>query len=125
MHKKTVMIVEDEPDIIMLLKRSLSSKPFTILEANSGTEALQSLKTKNPDLIILDIMMPDMDGFEVCRLVKSDDKTKAIPVIFLSVRNSEEDMNRGKEAGAIGYFSKPFDPFRLADTIDHLLTDQN
>ncbi len=123
MSKKTVMIVEDEPDIIMLLKRSLNSKPFTILEAGSGTEALDILKTKNADLILLDIMMPDMDGFEVCRLVKADARTKAIPVIFLSVRNSEEDMNRGKKAGAIGYFTKPFDPFRLADTIDHLLAD--
>ena len=122
MSEKTILIVEDEPDITMLVKRSLSNKPFGILEADSGTKALEILETANPDLILLDIMMPDMDGFEVCRLIKEKPDRQSIPVVFLTVRNNQEDMDRGKAVGAAGYFTKPFDPFKLSEEIEKLLS---
>lgn len=122
MEEKTILIVEDEPDITMLVKRSLSSKSYKLLEANSGTNALELLKTANPDLILLDIMMPDMDGFEVCRRIKSNPDCQHIPVVFLTVRNNQEDMDKGKEIGAAGYFTKPFDPIKLSEEIGKLLS---
>lgn len=122
MAEKSILIVEDEPDIIMLVKRSLSQKAFRLLEAESGTVALDLLKKEKPDLILLDVMMPDMDGFEVCRQIKADETLKTIPVVFLTVRNNQEDMERGRRAGALGYFTKPFDPFKLSNEIEKLLS---
>lgn len=121
MPDKSILIVEDEPDIIMLVKRSLKAHKFRILEAESGTSALSILETEKPDLILLDIMMPDMDGFEVCRRIKNDFGLKSIPVVFLTVRNNQDDMERGRQAGAAGYFTKPFDPFKLSEEITKLL----
>jgi len=121
MPEKSILIIEDEPDIIMLVKRSLKPYHFRILEANSGTNALSILENEKPDLILLDIMMPDMDGFEVCRRIKKDFGLKSIPVIFLTVRNNQDDMERGRRAGAVGYFTKPFDPFQLSEEINKFL----
>lgn len=121
MSQKSILVVEDEVDISQLIKRSLSLKQFDILVAHSGTEALGIIEKTKPDLILLDIMMPDMDGFEVCRQIKANSNSKDIPVVFLTVRSNQEDMIKGKDAGAIGYITKPFDPFKLSEEVEKLL----
>jgi CheY-like chemotaxis protein len=122
MGKKSILIVEDDPDIIHLITRSLDEQIFKILQAESGTQALDMLEKTHPDLILLDIMMPDIDGFQVCQKIKQNPETKAIPVVILSVRNNDEDFERGKQVGADGYFTKPFDPFKLGEDIKKILS---
>ncbi|MEW6517702.1 MAG: response regulator [candidate division FCPU426 bacterium] len=119
--KKCVLVVEDEPDIIMLIHRSLNLKKIKVLEAVSGTAALEMLETSRPDLILLDVMMPDIDGFEVCRRIKQHPVHRDTPVVFLTVRNNSVDIERGRTVGAAGYFTKPFDPFQLGEDIERFL----
>jgi len=121
MTRKSVLVVEDEPDIIMLIQRSLSLKNFNVIQASSGTQALASFDQTTPDVVLLDIMMPDMDGFEVCRRIKEKPEGRNIPVIFLTVRSQEEDVARSKAVGAAGYITKPFDPFKLVEDIEKIL----
>ncbi|MCD4813654.1 response regulator [bacterium] len=121
MAAKRILVVEDEEDISMLIHRSLDMKTFEVTPAGSGYQALEILETFRPDLILLDVMMPDLDGFEVCRRIKQNKDLKDIPVVFLTVRNNDDDFERGKEVGAAGYFTKPFDPFQLGEEIAKLL----
>jgi DNA-binding response OmpR family regulator len=119
--RKCVLVVEDEPDIIMLIQRSLSLKNFMVIQAGSGTQALEFFDQRTPDLVLLDIMMPDMDGFEVCQKIKAKPEGRNVPVVFLTVRSNEEDIARSKSVGASGYITKPFDPFKLVDEIEKIL----
>ena len=120
-QSKIVLVVEDEPEIIILVRRSLRMRNLEVWQAVSGAQALGILEEKKPDLILLDIMMPDMDGFEVCRHIKAMPKCATIPIVFLTVRDQQEDMQRAKECGAAGYLTKPFDPFRLGEEVERYL----
>jgi two-component system, OmpR family, lantibiotic biosynthesis response regulator NisR/SpaR len=102
---KTVLIIDDDQDIVKLIMKSLKYEQFDVISAYSGKEALSLLKEKHMDFIVLDIMMPEMDGFEVCRNIR---KSYNIPILFLSARDSDIDKIIGLEIGADDYMTKPF-----------------
>lgn len=106
--KPLILIVDDTPQNIQVLGNILYDKGYSVSMATSGMEALQSLKNKIPDLILLDIQMPEMDGYEVCTLIKSNEETKHIPVIFLTAVTETSFMIRGFKCGAVDYITKPF-----------------
>lgn len=104
----TILAVDDQEFDLIFLKRTLSD--YTFLMAKNGKEALQIVKDSNPDLILLDVIMPEMDGYDVIRSLKSDDITRDIPVIFITGRDSVEDEEKGFALGAVDYITKPFRP---------------
>ena len=111
--KPLILIVDDTTKNIQVLGNMLYSKGYNISVATSGKEALESVKAKTPDLILLDIQMPEMDGFEVCKNLKSDPSTKEIPVIFLTAVTEPEKIVHGFELGAVDYITKPLNPAEL------------
>ncbi|MBN2663117.1 MAG: response regulator, partial [Bacteroidales bacterium] len=102
-----ILVVDDIPKNLELVTSFLSLEDYTIYTCNSGIQAIQMLKQKKIDLILLDVTMPDMDGYEVCSRIKLDDKNKDIPIIFLTARNEIEDVVKGFEVGGVDYISKP------------------
>jgi putative two-component system response regulator len=108
-HRATVLIVDDTPDNITLLANLLKDKYQTKV-ATSGATALQIVASSKVDLILLDIMMPEMDGIETCRRLKADAATASIPVIFLTAKNLQEDEAMGRAAGAVDFLRKPVNP---------------
>mgnify|MGYP000562459402 CR=1 FL=1 len=109
-EKKVVLIVDDQPANIHALAK-LIREEYQVLAATSGSKALEIAQGENPpDLILLDIMMPEMDGYEVCRRLKASEQTNPIPVIFVTARNTPEDEEMGFNLGAVDYISKPFNP---------------
>ena len=110
----TVLVVDDEPMNVELLGRRLEALNATALKASSGDEALAICDRESPDLILLDVMMPGMDGYEVCRKLKSNERTAQIPVIFVTARDRAEDLAKGFAAGGVDYVPKPFEPVELA-----------
>lgn len=106
--EKSILIVDDNKLNIQILSDILKSESYRIALARSGKMALEFVEMKKPDLILLDIMMPEMDGFEVCRRLKSSSETKNIPIIFISGLDKSEDIVKGFEAGAVDYIVKPF-----------------
>lgn len=106
---KKVLIVDDEKDIVETLKFILESESLDCIVAYDGEEALNLAKTQNPDLIILDVMLPKINGYKVCRLLKFDAKYKHIPILMVTAKTQEEDKIIGEETGANEYVTKPFD----------------
>src|SRR5688500_2439626 len=107
-----ILIVDDEPDIRTIIRGALTSK-YEIVEAQDGLEALQKLELVEPDFIILDVMMPMMDGYQTCEAIRKHARFKGLSVLFLSALNANEDIKKGYTAGANLYLTKPFDPARL------------
>ncbi len=120
--KSTIMVVDDDPDIVTLLRARLEQREFNVMCAYSGLQALAGLEKQKPDLILLDIMMPEMDGFEVLRRLKAAPETSSIPVILLSALDKLKDISKGYEIGADHYITKPFKSAHLMTVIDHLLS---
>ena len=112
-EKKSILIIDDEVGLRNLLKFRLVSFGYDVLVAEDGYAGIEIAKDKQPDLIVLDIMMPYFNGVEVCKKLKSDHKTKHIPVVFLSVLAQKEDIELGKEAGGDFFLTKPYDPEKL------------
>lgn len=110
MEKALILAVDDEKDILELVRYNLGKSGYRIGCAVSGEEALAYIRSKLPDLIILDLMLPGIDGLELCRILKHDDKTKHIPIIMLTARGEEADVVTGLELGADDYIAKPFSP---------------
>ena len=108
MEKNRILIIEDNPDTRRFLEAMLG-KEFEILTAENGVIGIDFARNKSPDLILLDIMLPILSGYDACRLLKKDEKTKHIPIIFLSAKNSVPDITHGLTAGADDYIPKPFD----------------
>lgn len=102
-----VLIVDDVPLNVLLIKKMLSQYTFEIRTANGGQAALDAVKAKKPDLMLLDLMMPGIDGFEVIRRLRASDDTKDIPIIILSALNSEQDISKGFQLGANDFINKP------------------
>ena len=119
--KKRILIVDDEDDLRNMLKFRLEAMDYDVSEAADGHEGLDRARSGRPDLIILDLMLPKMDGFKVCRMLKFDEKYKHIPIIMFTARAQEKDKQIGKEMGADAYITKPFDPDILLDKIKELL----
>lgn len=123
MDKKRVLIVDDEPDIVETIKFNLELEGIECLEAYDGEEALSKAKKENPDLILLDIMLPKMNGYKVARLLKFDESYKNIPIIMLTARTQEKDIELGEETGANEYVTKPFDMDMLVTLVNKYLWD--
>ena len=119
--KKRVLVVDDEMYILNILDFSLDSEGFEVITAANGEQALgKALKVK-PDLLVLDVMMPKIDGFEVCRALKAKAETKNIPVILLTAKDRDQDRAKGDEVGADVFMTKPFSPGRLIEQVQALL----
>ena len=114
----TILLVDDIPSNLRVLYESLNGRDYRLLIANSGAQALEVARRAHPDLVLLDIMMPDMDGFEVCRRLKADPTTSGMAVIFLSALDDTSDKVRGLELGAVDYVTKPFHPDEVAARVE-------
>ncbi len=108
MAKKLVLAIDDEKDILKLIQYNLEREGYQVICAKTGEEGLETAHAKKPDLIVLDLMLPGMDGLEVCKLLRSDKETKNTPIIMLTAKNSEVDQILGLELGATDYMTKPF-----------------
>ncbi|MBW2477607.1 MAG: response regulator [Deltaproteobacteria bacterium] len=122
MNKKKVLIVEDEESLLKLESILLTSKGYDVTGVPDGQSALDLIETMKPDLVLLDIMLPEIDGFEVCRRIKSNEATKHIPVIMLTAKKSREDMARGEQVGADWYITKPFKSAMVIETIQRFIS---
>jgi len=116
-----VLVVEDDPDIAELVVRYLDKAGYSTTRVSSGRDALDSVRTKPPDLMVLDLMLPHIDGLEVCRLLRANDKTAVIPIIMLTARADESERIVGLEIGADDYLAKPFSPNELVARVKALL----
>lgn len=116
-NKNTILVVDDTPDNLRLLTGLLSEHHYKVRLAPSGELALATIRKKAPDLILLDIMMPEMDGFEVLERLKNNPATSNIPVIMLTARKSREDMQRARDLGAAEYITKPFKAVEVVDKV--------
>jgi DNA-binding response OmpR family regulator len=115
-----VLVADDDPVILRLIQVNLALEGFEVETAARGEDALVKAKEVAPDVILLDVMMPGITGWEVAQRLKADGATSHIPVVFLSARTQEEDRRKGQEIGVSAYVSKPFDPVELVDTIRRL-----
>lgn len=114
---KTILLAEDDPHIRRVCEICLRREGFDVTPVSDGSEALQVLEDRLFDLIVLDGMMPAVDGLEACRRIKADPRTAAVPVILLSARTQASDVQAGEQAGATGYIRKPFDALTLGKEI--------
>jgi DNA-binding response OmpR family regulator len=118
---KKILIVDDEPNIVMSLEYTFKRQNFEVFIARDGMEALEILKNQLPDMIILDIMMPLVDGFETLQKIKSNEQLNHCKVMFLSAKNKESDIEKGLSLGADAYLTKPFSIKKVVDQVNELL----
>jgi two-component system, OmpR family, phosphate regulon response regulator PhoB len=121
MMKAKIFIVEDEPSIVQLVKYNLEKQNFKVLVSNNGEEGLQEIKKTEPDLILLDWMLPDLSGIDICKALRKDTKFKNVPIIMLTARSQEEDKVLGLNVGADDYLPKPFSNLELIARVNALL----
>ena len=121
MAKKRLLVVDDEKDFIEPLSERLKAKGFDVIAAFNGKEGIEKAHSEYPDLIILDVMMPEMSGYDVCRKLKLDEKFKDTPIIMLTAKFQPNDIDFGKEMGAEAYLTKPLDMELLLQKVDALL----
>jgi two-component system alkaline phosphatase synthesis response regulator PhoP len=115
-----LLIVDDDESIRELVSATLESEDIQLLFAENGIEAYEIAKKEKPDFILLDIMMPKMDGITACKKIKNDENTKNIYIVILTAKVTEEDKKKGYEAGADDYFTKPFSPTDLLDKLEEI-----
>jgi two-component system alkaline phosphatase synthesis response regulator PhoP len=120
--KKKVLIVDDEPNVRRLSRTILINK-FEIIEAEDGRQALEQVAAKKPDVILMDLMMPKMDGLTACHIIKNDPLTKAIPIIMVTAIGFELNIRLSQQMGANGYVTKPFLPQQLLEKIVEVLAN--
>jgi len=123
MEKQRILIVEDEESLLKLETILLTIKGYEVIGVLTGGEALKKVASEAFDLILLDIMLPDIDGFEVCRRVLSDPNTSQIPIVILTAKKSPDDLERGKNCGARAYLTKPFKSAMIIEVIQKILHD--
>ena len=121
MTERKVLVVDDEENITQILEFSITAEGYEVITASNGEEAIEKARKEQPNLIILDIMIPKVDGYEACRVLKSNPLTKKIPVILLTAKGREIDKRLGFEVGATDYIVKPFSPSKLIDKINEYL----
>jgi DNA-binding response OmpR family regulator len=121
MSKGKILVVDDENYILHILDFSLGAEGYEVITAEDGEEAVRKARDQRPDLVVLDVMMPKMDGFEACRAIKRDAELSGTPVILLSAKARDVDQKQGYEAGADDYITKPFSPSRLVERVHGLL----
>lgn len=125
MTDKKVLIVDDEKDIVETIKFVLESEGISCITAYDGEEALNKAKTEKPDLIILDVMLPKINGYKICRLLKFDTKYKDIPILMVTARSQEEDKLIGADTGADEYITKPFNIDDVITLVKKYLKERN
>jgi len=123
MGKKRILVIDDERDFIKVMTDFLESAGYNVISADDGLEGLEQVRSKKPDLIILDLMLPKLDGLVLCGLLKKDVRYARIPVIMFTGREAQEDMVTGKKVGADAYMTKPQEPTRLLEKIKELLIE--
>lgn len=119
--RSLVLIADDDGDILSLVKAVLERSGHEVVAASDGAEALASVRARKPDLVVLDIAMPEVDGLEVLRRLRADPTTSELPVVLLSARAQEADVQRGFAIGASAYLKKPFSPRELSEHVAELL----
>ena len=117
-----ILIAEDEPDIRELVALILELDGHTVVQARDGQEAIEKARQERPDLILMDVRMPRLNGYEACEVLKADAQTRDIPVVFLSAKGQAGEVEAGYRAGAIAYLIKPFDAEELLEQIKRTLT---
>jgi len=122
-NKKVILVADDEPHILDLIRLILEDK-YEVLVAEDGKETLDILNKNRPDLILLDVMMPKINGFEICEKLKKDKKTKDIRIAMLSAKTQEKDIIKGLRLGADYYFTKPFDPANFEKKVEELINQK-
>ena len=125
MAKGRILVVDDEIYIVHILDFSLGMEGYEVLTALDGEQALEKARAEKPDLIVLDIMMPKLDGYETCKILKAEPETKDIPIILLSAKGRNVDQKIGFEVGADDYITKPFSPRKLVERINAILGQSN
>lgn len=118
-----VLVVDDDPQVLKLLRLNLEMEGYDVVSAADGNQALDAVANHSPDLIICDVMMPGIDGFEVVRRIRSDEANAGLPIVMLSAKAMGSDVKEGIQAGANEYVTKPFDPSELIDIVDRLLAE--
>ncbi|MBK9990788.1 MAG: response regulator [Verrucomicrobia bacterium] len=118
----TILSVDDERDVTDLVSFHLNRAGFNVLTASCGREALDTIDVNHPDLIILDLMLPDIDGFGICEILRRHEDTAKIPIIILTAWATNDAQHLGLELGAIDYVTKPFSPKKLVERVKHLLS---
>ena len=124
MKNNKILVVEDEESLLKLESILLTSKGYSVTGVMDGKAALEEIKKNRPDLVLLDVMLPEMDGFEVCRRIKEESETAGIPVVMLTAKKSNQDIERGLQVGADAYITKPFKSTRVIDVIQGLIPRQ-
>lgn len=122
MSEPLILVAEDERDIRELIVFTLQISGFQVVQVPNGEEAVKKAGEIGPDLILMDVRMPKMTGYEACKVLKQEESTKDIPVVFLSAKGQEAEINTGLELGAEEYFLKPFAPDELTDRVNKILT---
>src|ERR1700744_6097989 len=121
METTSVLVIDDEPPIRLLCRVNLEAEGMTVLEAGDGLRGLELARSELPSVILLDVMMPGLDGWQVAEELLDDDRTRGIPIIFLTARAELRDRARGLDVGGIDYVTKPFNPIELAALVRDLL----
>lgn len=117
---RTLLIVDDEEGVRSLVRMTLESENYQILEATTGAEALDLVRKHHPGLVLLDVMLPDSSGIDICRTLKADPQTAGTTVIMLTAKAQTADLEEAEEAGADGYFTKPFSPVALMQRVERI-----
>ncbi|PIU64634.1 MAG: two-component system response regulator [Armatimonadetes bacterium CG07_land_8_20_14_0_80_40_9] len=125
MPPKKILVADDEKNIAKLVKVNLERAGFEVVVASDGIEALEKVEEEKPDLVVLDIMMPRMDGITVLKKLKEKEETKSIPVVMLTVKAEDEDIFRGWQEGADSYLTKPFNPAEVVIIVQGILRDKD
>ncbi len=120
-ENKKILVVDDEPDVLALLTLMIKSQGYNVITASDGQEALEKARKEAPNLILLDVMLPKMDGYKVARMLKFDENFSHIPIILLTAKIQEKDKQTGLEMGANDYMTKPFDTALLLAKIKETL----
>ncbi|MEP6977048.1 MAG: response regulator [Thermoleophilia bacterium] len=116
-----VLVIDDEAPIRLLCRVNLEAEKMEVLEASDGPTGLEQARTSKPDVILLDVMMPGLDGWQVAEQLLEDDRTRSIPIVFLTARAEFRDRARGLDLGGIDYVTKPFNPLELAPLVEDML----
>jgi DNA-binding response OmpR family regulator len=116
-----VLVVDDEPDVLLLCRLNLEQRGHQVLEAPNGDEALGLAREGTPDLVVLDLMLPGIDGYQVLQALRADERTSGIPVLVLTAKSLQADRERSRQLGAAAFVTKPFLPDELCDKVDAVL----
>src|SRR3954462_5083167 len=120
-HRAKILAVDDEPELTDLMHYHLVRAGYEVTTAANGWEAIHAVRACRPDIILLDLMLPDLDGFGVCEILRREAATATIPIIIVSAWASTDSRNLGLELGALDYITKPFSPHELVERVNHLL----